>query len=956
MKKLLLIGTLCLVGISGCNSLFSTTIPSVAETSTSLIVSPNDQRSYQTLTLNNEIEVILVSDPKVEKSAASLSVGIGMLQDPAAHQGMAHYLEHMLFLGTERYPGTKSYSEFMTKNGGAHNAYTWLDITNYMFKVNNAAYDEALDRFSDFFKAPKLYPEYSEKEKNAVNAEWSISREQDSSGQFQLARKMMGNHPANRFLIGNLETLVDKPGSNLHQATVNFYNKYYSSNLMKVAMISNLPLKEMESLALKYFSNIKNKHIEKPNVSEKVNFKHAGGKRVYYQSHKDVQQIVLDFTIQNNQSNFSHKPNYFVTYLLGSEMPGSPARLLQEKGWIYSLYTSASPAIYGNYGTLSVDINLTNDGRKHRETIVALVMQYIELIQQKGINDKYFNEIKTALNNRFRFLEKGDEFDYVSTLADKMQKFPLKNVINAPYYYEKFDATAIKEVLNQLTPKTLKVWFISKKEKTNNQLHFFDGKYRIEELTKAEVDNWKKPLDWGLKPPAINRLLPKNFTIKQTVNKPSPELVHDKNGIKIWQLASKQFSHQPKGIIEVYINSTLSKQNIKSDVLLSVWSDLFMLQQSELIAEADIAGMNLSLNPEKGLILSITGFTDKQGELLSKALRRMQVNINKQNFSQAIDRLVKNIINESRKTPVGQAYNTYSDLVRNGAWDKQKIIQIAKELTKKDLQNFIKQLWKQNQIRVFTFGNYDLNDIQEVASILEKQLPSDHQSTNYIRDKFWKPTSNQLFVIKKDLEVDDVAVIDLHVHPEPSVKQQARAKVLQGHFQTIAFDTLRTEEQLAYTVGVIAPSIDKYTGLGLYIQTPVKGPMDIQARFDELKREYKMELNKLSEDTFNKLKTSVLVTLKEKPKNLSDEVYPFIAEWYRENFNFDTKAKLIAEIEKVSLNDIKTFYSETMNNSSAPRLNIQMRGKKFVNQPFTKFRNQTEVNSLSEFYKTINYQ
>jgi len=77
-----------------------------------------------------------VSDPSAEKSAAALSVGVGLLHDPMSQQGMAHYLEHMLFLGTERYPDTKGYSDFMTKNGGAHNAYTWLDITNYMFKIN----------------------------------------------------------------------------------------------------------------------------------------------------------------------------------------------------------------------------------------------------------------------------------------------------------------------------------------------------------------------------------------------------------------------------------------------------------------------------------------------------------------------------------------------------------------------------------------------------------------------------------------------------------------------------------------------------------------------------------------------------------------------------------------------------------------------------------------------------
>ena len=165
MKKIITLSAIALAVLSGCGTTTTAVQQQTSLLSDTLVISPNDTRQYKTLKLANEIEVILVSDPTAEKSAASLSVGVGLLHDPISQQGMAHYLEHMLFLGTDRYPDTKGYSDFMTKNGGAHNAYTWLDITNYMFEVNNDAYDEALDRFADFFKSPKLYPEYTDKEK-----------------------------------------------------------------------------------------------------------------------------------------------------------------------------------------------------------------------------------------------------------------------------------------------------------------------------------------------------------------------------------------------------------------------------------------------------------------------------------------------------------------------------------------------------------------------------------------------------------------------------------------------------------------------------------------------------------------------------------------------------------------------------------------------------------------------
>ena len=65
---------------------------------------PNDESAYRRFTLDNGLKVILLSDPKLNKSSAALAVGVGSLTDPKDRRGLAHFLEHMLFLGTEKYP------------------------------------------------------------------------------------------------------------------------------------------------------------------------------------------------------------------------------------------------------------------------------------------------------------------------------------------------------------------------------------------------------------------------------------------------------------------------------------------------------------------------------------------------------------------------------------------------------------------------------------------------------------------------------------------------------------------------------------------------------------------------------------------------------------------------------------------------------------------------------------
>ena len=100
----------------------------------SIIKSNSDNREYRYLKLPNEIQVLLISDPEADKSAASLDVNVGCALDPKPLYGTAHFLEHMLFMGSEKYPSENEYAEYVKNNGGYSNAFTSLTDTNYHFE------------------------------------------------------------------------------------------------------------------------------------------------------------------------------------------------------------------------------------------------------------------------------------------------------------------------------------------------------------------------------------------------------------------------------------------------------------------------------------------------------------------------------------------------------------------------------------------------------------------------------------------------------------------------------------------------------------------------------------------------------------------------------------------------------------------------------------------------------
>jgi insulysin len=84
----------------------------------------------------------------VRQAAASIEVAVGQFEDPVSVPGLAHFCEHMLFLGTAKYPDESSYSAFLAAHGGSSNAYTSSEETNYHFDVQHGYLAEALDRFA----------------------------------------------------------------------------------------------------------------------------------------------------------------------------------------------------------------------------------------------------------------------------------------------------------------------------------------------------------------------------------------------------------------------------------------------------------------------------------------------------------------------------------------------------------------------------------------------------------------------------------------------------------------------------------------------------------------------------------------------------------------------------------------------------------------------------------------
>ncbi|XP_011632645.1 insulin-degrading enzyme-like, partial [Pogonomyrmex barbatus] len=188
--------------------------------------------------------------------------------DPDDLPGLAHFCEHMLFLGTKKYPQENNLRMYLSQNSGERNGETGADHTSYYFDVSSKKLEGALDRFAQFFLAP-LFTENSIKcEVNVINLEYEVNMTNDGSRLEQFNRSSArSNHPFSKFNVGNRETLdiiPNQKGINVRDRLLEFYGKYYSANLMTLCVLGKESLDELENMIVNLFSEVPNKETEKP--------------------------------------------------------------------------------------------------------------------------------------------------------------------------------------------------------------------------------------------------------------------------------------------------------------------------------------------------------------------------------------------------------------------------------------------------------------------------------------------------------------------------------------------------------------------------------------------------------------------------------------------------------------------------------------------------------------------
>jgi len=288
--------------------------------------------------------VVAVEDiPYVRSVSVGVWVGVGSRQEPPHLAGVSHFVEHLLFKGTQRRTA-RQIAEEMDSIGGLLNGYTSKEYSCYYVKVLDEHLDRAMDLLSDLVLGPRFDAVDLTKEKGVILEE--IKMYEDTPDELVgdlLAEAAWGRHPIGRPILGSERTVAG-----LAPEIVRAYHQagYRQSNIV-VAMAGNVKPEDGFGLARRYFASA-------PTAGGRAKASAPTFRPGFRRRTKGIEQVHLSLGFAGLALD---DPGVYEFHLLAGVLGGgSSSRLFQsireERGLAYSVFAYASP--FSDTGLLGV--------------------------------------------------------------------------------------------------------------------------------------------------------------------------------------------------------------------------------------------------------------------------------------------------------------------------------------------------------------------------------------------------------------------------------------------------------------------------------------------------------------------------------------------------------------------------------------------------------------------------
>ncbi|MGL1957527.1 MAG: insulinase family protein [Colwellia sp.] len=885
--------------------------------------SPNDYKQYKTITLPNGLRVLLVHNAETRKSAAALAVNAGHFNDPKDRQGLAHFLEHMLFLGTKKYPDGSEYQKFISQYGGCNNAWTATEHTCFFFDIHHQYFQAALDRFSQFFIEPLLSNEFITKERQNIDAEFKLKLKDDIRRLYDVHKETINQaHPFSQFSVGNIDTLADRGSQKIRDDVQGFFAEYYRAEYMTLALEGPQSLTELTSLAQQMFSAIKPANKALTPITKPLYLPENQGIKIDVCPVKNDHQLIISFAMESIDKYYQEKPESILAYLLGHEGTGSILSILKKQQWAMGL-TAGSGVNGSNFKDFNISISLTDLGEKHINDIIDVIFSYIGLLKSSSLPKHYYQEKKAIADLSFNYHEKISSIDNVSQLVLNMQHYPPEDYIFGDYIMKGLSEKIISHLLNYLTADNMRVIHVSQNNTFEQTSFWYQVPYQVSTISKEKLQHWQnlatnkqlnEKLNSLLYLPAENIYITGSQHVYDNAEKKStPEIIEKSTGLAVWYKQDTTFK-VPKGYLYLDIDSPFAIANIKNIAMTRLFVDLYTDTVVEEHYDAELAGIHYHLYAHQGgVTLQLSGISENQSLLLTKLLTSLKNHrVSKVHFTLLKQQLIKHWNNTDKSKSISQLFSTLSSMMQPNNPSSDELALALSTVSYEQYQNFCSQLFQQVTLEVLIHGNWLLTHAQNIANTIKKAFVKSYHQDNFVQCPVVDIKNKKTLIYPIDLADHDQATVVYTPLADKKEQTVALTMVISHLLSPLFFQEMRTEKQYGYLVGVGYVPINHYPGIAFYIQSPHTDAISLTIAIDKFINDSIANISNINSEDWQQLKQGLSGQLQERDHSLRIKSQRFWASICNKDEFFTHKQLLISAIQSLKFSQVKDFISKNL--------------------------------------------
>ncbi|CAF3973712.1 unnamed protein product [Adineta steineri] len=885
--------------------------------------------------------VVLISHPNIDKAAAALDVSIGNLADPRDVPGIAHFLEHMLFMGSSKYPGENEYSKLIEGNGGRSNAYTTSDRTNYHFDINPSLLPEALDVFAQFFISPLFSASSIDRELEAVNSEYEKNLSKDGWRVSQLEKSTSDpQHPYSRFGSGNSESLRTTPkqrGIDIRQVLLDFYKAEYSSNRMGLAILGNQSLDELQSLVMKSFNDVPNKNLKQVKYPADPYGESTRKTICYVVPVKEYRYLTINWVMPDHKDVYYCNPASYLSHLIRDKSDGSLLSYLKKLGLVTELLSGEKKAAPG-FNFFNVYLELTIEGLSRWEEIIYIVYQYIAMLRKEGPKEWIFDECKNFNAVHFQFREKEPADDFVSNLARRMRDYPLTECLSGDYEMREFRPDLIIEELNKyLLPSKMRVFLVSKEFTSiaTEKEKWYGTQYKQEDLPKELIKRCETcELNPELHLPTPNEFIPTDFQLfSKEEHSAQPQLpikIKENEFCRLFY-GEDTFYRLPKAYLYFELRNPFGNVDPSHSNMNTLYVELVKDSLTEIVYPAQLGGLYYELSASNyGIQLTVHGFNHRIKQLLEKIIDRMvNIKVNPQRFEIMKDKVKQSLKNFRRDNPYEMARYGVRYLIAQHEWNKNELLSCIDSITAHGLDSFITRVLTRFFTDSLMYGNLTKDHALGYMNLIEQKF----QEKRFYQPLFPGMWFNQRGLILPEgcnyaytmlNDAHKIHAIEIYLQCfEETLENNALLELFCHFVDEPCFYQLRTKEQLGYSVGSGARRAHGVQGFRVAVQSAKK--LDhVNQRIELFIDSMRDYILNMPDDVFKKQREGYMVKKVEIPKKMHSQGNEFWNEIEIHQFCFDRPQLEVEMIKSLERTDLVRFYDHYISLNSIHRRKLSV--------------------------------